>query len=242
MTHGPTPPVPGTPIPSPAGAGDDGSADARLVAALASGDRATVHGALRQARLLVAVVAVPGEQQASEGEMALALIESPSGARALPAFTSLAAFAAWQPAGRPVPRPAAAVLAHVRAEGLAALVLDPAGPHPWTLAAAEVALLLGHEPAASETVDSDAVLSSPSWRPGRRLRLALAGLDAWALDVGGEPVVAVVPGAETDLGGLDDLATRVAEAAGRRVDLLILDAERGQIVDGIGRRLGTSQH
>lgn len=221
---------------TPPGAGDAGAPDPRLAAALAAGDRGAIRAALRTARLLVAVVAMPGPEQASEGEMALALIESASGARALPAFSGIAALAAWQPDARPVPRPANAVLAHVDAEGLAALVIDPAGPHTWTVDAADVPGLLG----AGDPADpADAVLAPPSWRPGRRLRTELAGLDAWALDVGGEPVVAVVLASGADPGAL---ARHVAAAAGRKVDLLVLDAERGRVVDAIGRRLGNASH
>src|SRR3954470_14941165 len=69
---------------------DTGAADPRLAAALAAGDPAEVAAALVDARLIVGVVALPGEQVASEGEMALALLESARGTRALPAFTSLA--------------------------------------------------------------------------------------------------------------------------------------------------------
>ncbi len=236
-----TPPVPGTPVPTPVAAGDDGTADPRLAAALASADDDAIVSALREARLLVAVVAMPGEQQASEGEMALALLESASGSRALPAFTSVGALSAWQPGARPVPRPAAAVIAHVQAEGLAALVIDPAGPAPWTLPADEAARVLGGVPsvvrADAPPDPADAVVSPPSWRPGRRLRTELAGVDAWALDVGGEPVVAVVLPIGAAPG---DLARRVARAASRTVDLLVLDAERGRVVDAIGRRLGTA--
>jgi hypothetical protein len=234
-------PRPGTPIPPSAAAGDDGTADPRLAAALAAADDEAIIAALPGARLLVAVVAMPGEQQASEGEMALALLESASGSRALPAFSSVAALSAWQPDARPVPRPAAAVMAHAQAEGLAALVIDPAGPSAWTLPGDAIARVLDGGPppdgAAASPDPADAVVSPPSWRPGRRLRAELAGVDAWALDVGGEPVVAVVLPPGDDPG---DLAHRVAQAASRSVDLLVLDAERGRVVDAIGRRLGTA--
>lgn len=247
---GPHRPQPGTPIPVPAAADDLGAADPRLAAALAAGDAAAVREALPGARLIVAVVAMPGEDRASDGEMALALVETPSGARALPAFTDIDALARWQPAARPVPRPAAAVLAHVLSDGLGALLLDPAGPHPWTVEADEVAWLTGTDGTdASQPTDepsqapgdrpdpADAAVTAPSWRPRRRLRKELDGLDAWALDVGGEPVVAVVlpQGADGE-----DLARRVAEAAGGQVDLLVLDEARGRIVDAIGRRLGNA--
>ena len=85
---------------------DRGDADPAVVAALASGDPVRILEALDGARLLVGVLAMPGEEHASEGEMALALLESADGAQALPAFTGLEAMREWNAAARPVPRPA----------------------------------------------------------------------------------------------------------------------------------------
>ena len=79
------------------GAPDVGAADPALLAALAAGDGGRIREALLDARLLVAVIAVPGAENASEGEMALALLESGDGSQAVPAFTSLAALTAWPP-------------------------------------------------------------------------------------------------------------------------------------------------
>lgn len=112
---------------------DQGEADPGVVAALASGDPARILTALDSARLLVGVVAMPGEEHASEGEMALALVESAGGERALPAFTGLEAMKAWNAEARPVPRPAREVIAYAHAESLAAVVIDPGAPHSQIL-------------------------------------------------------------------------------------------------------------
>ncbi len=112
---------------------DHGDADPELVAALASGDPMRILPVLQEARLLVGVMAIPGEEQASEGEMALALLEAGSGERALPAFTCLDALTAWNREARPVPRPAREVITYAVAESLSAVVLDPGSPHAWTL-------------------------------------------------------------------------------------------------------------
>jgi hypothetical protein len=112
---------------------DLGDADPAVVAALASGDPARILTALDSARLLVGVVAMPGEEHASEGEMALALLESAGGERALPAFTGLEAMKAWNAEARPVPRPAREVIAYAHAESLAAVVIDPGAPHSQIL-------------------------------------------------------------------------------------------------------------
>ncbi|MEW2546524.1 SseB family protein [Streptomyces sp. NPDC047002] len=136
-------------IPDPGFADDDGSAAPELAAALTawSADRSAeprVLAALRTARLLVPVVAVLGE--AEEGgpgdptglrrektsDMAVPTLTA-GDRRALPAFTSTAALAAWDPAARPVAVPlhqALQAAAHERAD---TVVLDLAGPVPYEL-------------------------------------------------------------------------------------------------------------
>lgn len=128
---------------------DDGSADERLSGLLlarrdAAGagdpdqgvDPADLVAAVAQARLIVPVVAVPGEVDDSSGvpvdttsDMASVTLVAPDGARALPAFTSVAALAAWNPDARPVPVTAQrAALAAVQ-EGCSVIPLDlPAPP------------------------------------------------------------------------------------------------------------------
>ena len=61
-------------------------------------------------------------------EMALPVMIGTDGRRALPAFTSVAALAAWDPAARPVPVPAHRAAQGAVQEGCAFLVVDPAGP------------------------------------------------------------------------------------------------------------------
>jgi hypothetical protein len=112
---------------------DSGEADSAVVAALASGDPVRILEALDSARLLVGVLAMPGDEHASEGEMALALLESADGEQALPAFTGLEAMREWNPDARPVPRPAREVIAYAHAESLSAVVIDPGAPHSQIL-------------------------------------------------------------------------------------------------------------
>lgn len=118
-------------------AGDDGSPDPRLRAAIDawSSGAATVedvHAALRAARLLVPVVAVLDEATPEGGEksshMATVSLVQPDGRRGLLAFTSLAALGAWDPAARPVPATATAVAAAAVAEGAQGVLVDIAGP------------------------------------------------------------------------------------------------------------------
>ncbi|WP_030907513.1 SseB family protein [Streptomyces sp. NRRL F-5126] len=128
-------------IPDSGFADDDGTAAPELAAALAAWarDRSAeprVLAALREARLLVPVVAVLGEAEEDDGsglrrektsDMAVPTLTA-GGRRALPAFTSTAALAAWDPSARPVAVPLHQALQAAAHEGADTLVLDLAGP------------------------------------------------------------------------------------------------------------------
>jgi hypothetical protein len=150
-------------IPAPAFAGDTGEADSALAEALAayadaSADPARnvdVFLALQTARLLVPVVAAPGEVELNPdglandktSDMATALLTGRDGRQALLAFTSADTLAAWREDARPVPVPAALAARSALKEGATALVVDISGPttyvvegelldglsHGWTL-------------------------------------------------------------------------------------------------------------
>lgn len=124
---------------------DDGSADPGLSAALAAWaeDRtaeAPVLGALKDARLLVPVVAVLGEVEEDENglrrektsDMAVPTLKV-GDRTALPAFTSTESLARWDPEARPVAvrlHQALEAAAHEKAD---TIVLDMAGPVPYEL-------------------------------------------------------------------------------------------------------------
>ncbi|MEU4051679.1 SseB family protein [Streptomyces olivaceus] len=132
-------------IPDSAFSDDDGSADPALGAALAAWaeDRtalAPVLAALREARLLVPVVAVLGEAEEDEkglrreksSDMAVPTLKA-GGRTALPAFTSTASLARWDPAARPVAVPVHQALQAAAHEKADTVVLDLAGPVPFEL-------------------------------------------------------------------------------------------------------------
>lgn len=133
-------------IPDPGFSDDDGTADPRLAEALAAWaeDRAAeprVLAALKGARLLVPVVAVLGEVEEDEetglrrektSDMAVPTLTA-GDRRALPAFTSLASLARWDPAARPVAVPLHQALQAAAHEKADTLVLDLAGPVPYQL-------------------------------------------------------------------------------------------------------------
>lgn len=126
---------------------DTGAADAHLARLLATPaeqrDEQELVAAVAAARLIVPIVAVPSEVDDSSGipvdavsDMASVTLVAPDGQRALPAFTSTAALAAWNADARPVPVTAQrAALAAVQ-EGCDVIPLDlpaPPGPAACTL-------------------------------------------------------------------------------------------------------------
>lgn len=124
---------------------DTGEADIALTGLLSQHDPdpAAVVEAVSRARLIVPIVAVPGEVDDSSGipvdatsDMASVTLVAPDGQRALPAFTSTAALASWDADARPVPVTAQrAALAAVQ-EGCDVIPLDLApspGPAAFTL-------------------------------------------------------------------------------------------------------------
>jgi len=134
---------------------DDGSADARYLAALAAlregrGDEKAVVASLATARVFIPIVAQLAEEAETEhglhadkqADMALVTLKAADGRTALPAFTSAAALAAWHPEARPVAVYAARAALSAVAEGAELLVLDPGAevtfvvrrPGVWALA------------------------------------------------------------------------------------------------------------
>ncbi|MFJ6631505.1 SseB family protein [Streptomyces sp. NPDC091376] len=170
-------------IPDPGFSDDDGTADPALEAALAAWaeDRSAeqpVLEALKGARLLVPVVAVLGElEEADEvgglrreksSDMAVPTLTA-GNRRALPAFTSTASLALWDPQARPVAVPLHQALRAAAHEKADTLVLDLAGPVTYQLTGrALLALAEGRtstdplaDPAVTEAVRA-AVAAEPS--------------------------------------------------------------------------------
>ncbi|MEU6310439.1 SseB family protein [Streptomyces sp. NPDC047014] len=133
-------------IPDPGFSDDDGSADPGLTEALAAwaADRSAeprVLAALKGARLLVPVVAVLGEvetdpetglRREKTSDMAVPTLRA-GDRRALPAFTSIASLALWDPAARPVAVPLHQALAAAAHEKADTVVIDLAGPVTYQL-------------------------------------------------------------------------------------------------------------
>ncbi|MEV0092933.1 SseB family protein [Streptomyces sp. NPDC050738] len=161
-------------IPDPGFSDDDGTADTRLASALAawSADRTAepqLLAALREARLLVPVVAVLGEVETGEdglrrektSDMAVPTLQA-GDRRALPAFTSIESLARWDPEARPVAVPLHQALQAAAHEKADTVVIDLAGPVAYELKGAALrALAEGRtsadpldDPAVTEAVRS----------------------------------------------------------------------------------------
>ncbi|WP_153395279.1 SseB family protein [Ornithinicoccus halotolerans] len=179
---------------------DTGQADPALLAALDHPEAETaLVAAVARARLLVPVVAVAGEQVATEagppadagGDMAAVTLSAPDGTRALPVFSSLAALRAWDPQARPVPVPAWRAAQAALQEECTVLLLDlPAaqGSPSATLRESMVRALAedrpwrpAHQDDHVQRAVADAVASEPAVAghaldagPGGALRITLA--------------------------------------------------------------------
>lgn len=139
-------------VPDPGFAGDDGTVEPRLAAALAAYDEdpGALHLAtlavVQHSRLLVPVVALLGESETGpdgltrekSSDMAAVLMTGRDGRTALLAFTGTAALTAWDPGARPVPVGARDAARSAVQDEAAALVLDVAGPVTMVLGRAEL--------------------------------------------------------------------------------------------------------
>lgn len=180
----------GRTVPDPGFAGDDGSADPALAAALAGwaagGELDAVLRALLEVRLLVPVIAVATAIDVRTGadkatDMAVITIRGDDGREALPVFTALEYLGAWNAEARPVPVAAttAALAAVVEHAGL--LVVDPAGPVTCRLDGPQLrALAQGrvHIPPLADPAVAEAVQDVAATEPAvTRVRLLAAGSD-----------------------------------------------------------------
>ncbi|NDZ82481.1 SseB family protein [Streptomyces sp. SID10853] len=224
-------------IPDSGFSDDDGTADPRLTAALAawSQDRTAepeVLEALRDARLLVPVVAILGEAETGEdglrreksSDMAVPTLQA-GDRRALPAFTSTASLARWDPQARPVAVPlhqALQAAAHERAD---TLVLDLAGPVPYELRGAAL-LALAEGRTSADPLDDPAVVEAVREVVAAHPGVLRAHLGPGKAD--GTLALVLAPGAEqsaatavaTDLAAHEVLRARLV----RGLDLALLPA------------------
>ncbi|MEU8505304.1 SseB family protein [Streptomyces brevispora] len=158
-------------IPDPGYSDDDGTADPALTAALAAWAEnrkavGPVLEALRGARLLVPVVAVLGEVEEDENglrrektsDMAVPTLQA-GDRRALPAFTSTASLARWDPQARPVAVPLHQALQAAVHEKADTVVLDLAGPVAFEVTGSTL-LALAEGRTSADPLDDPAVTAA----------------------------------------------------------------------------------
>lgn len=119
---------------------DQGEADAVLRAALTKGIPEQWMPLLAQSRLLVPIVAAPGEVDDSgplavekSTDMAVVTLTASDGLKALPVFTGLDALAAWDPSARPSPVQTSFAAQAALAEECHVLLIDMASDHRQVL-------------------------------------------------------------------------------------------------------------
>lgn len=120
---------------------DDGSAPTAVIEAIRgfrAGERQAVDviEALRDARLLVALVAHAGDTAVDDHgrtvdktqELSIVTVTAPDGRSAMPVFTSTEAMAAWNPKARPIPTAARRVALAAAAENTDLVIVDATTP------------------------------------------------------------------------------------------------------------------
>jgi hypothetical protein len=198
--------------PNPA-AGDDGSADPRLIESIhrfraREVGVAEVIEALRPVRLLVPLLVERGEEGiGAHGqlvdktqELSLVTVAGPDGGPVLPAFTGVAAMSAWNPVARPVPVEARRVAIAAAGEGTDRVVLDPTTSTEFGLRRSQLAALAldtAFVPADEDPAVSAALEAATAGEPAVLGIRALPG-DADARLSGPELLVAVALSDELD--------------------------------------------
>jgi hypothetical protein len=127
-------------------AGDDGSADEALLAALTAfrdgaGDQVAVIDAYRTARLLIPLVAERGDEGIGvhglavdkTQELSIVTVAAPDGRRVLPVFTSMAAMGRWDAGARPVPADGVRTAVAASADDTDLIVIDPGSATEFVL-------------------------------------------------------------------------------------------------------------
>ncbi|CAG7573448.1 type III secretion system (T3SS) SseB-like protein [Barrientosiimonas humi] len=205
--------------------GDSGETDPRLLAALRSGDEQAAMRAIAAARLLVPIVAAPGEGDDTGTDMAAVTLRAPDGQQALPVFTGVAALAAWDAAARPTPVTAARAAQAAVSERCDVMVVDVADEHPFVLRPSMVWALAQDRPwlpAYTDPVVQQAVSLAARDDDDVRAAVCESGddLEPGLLRI----VLSVPPGRSAEQ--LQQLATRIGER-------LATDGEVRARIDGI---------
>jgi hypothetical protein len=208
-------------------AGDDGSADPRLLEAVLR-FRARELGvpevlaALGPARLLVPLVTDRGDEGVGPHgqlvdktqELALVTVAGPDGRSVLPVFSSVDAMRTWNPVARPIPVTAPRAALAAAADGAGAIVLDPGSPTEFAVRrTAFEALATGtrFDPCFTDQRVLEAFLAASAGEPSVRA-VQLAPGDPDARLSGPELLVQLALDAGLDRTELDAVLARLGDA------------------------------
>jgi hypothetical protein len=129
-------------------------------------------GALRDARVLVPIVAVAADGESEkQTDMAVPKLMGRDGRAAMIAFTSLDSMRIWNAAARPVPMPLSRACEAAVAEDCA-LVIDVGGPVPVSLDGPRLAALAVGDPVPLPDQDPEIIAAVAEIAPGAALRAA----------------------------------------------------------------------
>ncbi len=219
-------------------AGDDGSADPALLAALSAfrageGDETAIVAAYPTARLLIPLIAEKGEEGVGPTgltvdktqELSIVTVASPDGRRVLPVFTSVETLGRWDAQARPVPAAGVRTALAAVADDTDLIVIDPGSATEFVLRRPAV-WAIGKGEAWEPSYRSPEVFRGLQESIGTELAvldLAVAPGDPQARGLGPELVVELELSAGLDQSELDAVLARLARrwAADDRVATLV---------------------
>lgn len=177
--------------------------------------------ALRDARLLIPLVAVAGELGTNDHghaidksqELSIVTVMGPDGRSVLPAFTSVAAMTAWNPSARPVPATASRVALAAASENTDLVVLDPTSATEFALRRPALWALVQTQPWLPSYLDTEvlsAFMDAAELEPAV-VAVQLAPGDPGARLVGPELIVQLSLQPGLDQRALDDVVIRLQQ-------------------------------
>ena len=205
---------------------DDGSAPQKLIEAIRrfrAGElsEADVVDELRDSRLLIPLVAelgAAGTEVTDTGlrseksqELAIVTVAGPDGRTVLPAFTSVAAMAQWNPSARPIPASASRVALAAASENTEIVVVDPTNDTEFVIrrpALRAIARSLPWLPSYLDTQVLAEFMAAAAPEPAV-VAVQLAPGDPGARLAGPELIVHLTLAAGLDRGALDAVIARL---------------------------------
>lgn len=218
-------------------AGDDGSADPALLAALEAfrageGSQEAVVRAFRDARVLIPLLAERGDEGVGPTgltvdktqELSIFTVAAPDGRAAQPVFTSVATLAAWDAQARPIPVHATRVALSAASEDSDLVVLDPGQPTEFVVRRPAL-WAIAQDQEWIPSFESPEVATAFHESIGQELAvidLALSSGDPTARMRGPELVVTLTLNAGLDREALNTVTSRLAQRWSRDDRIAVL--------------------